>query len=267
MFCAHIAYMRAKCASLMMTAVSEMKGNQSNFKKALYVLIPILVIGGGVSGYLAYASAAGTTSLAPAKSGTNALANTKVEFSVAITHQDETFANVVWMTQMALKGQYWSASCYAFCHGVTYRLDPTITTQGTEYLQCRIFGSDPTLGSNCASTYESELGTVIGVSAQTSGTGTSDSYSSGACSSSDMVSNLSSGNPETGTVTAGTAASGSVTTTIAYTFTATGSVSNAQVACLLTATSNYLVVADGTFGPDTLSSGNTLTITWSITTS
>lgn len=250
----------------MSSVTEEMKG-RSKGKTALFVLIPLLVIGGGVAGYLAYGSSVAAATTSSSRTGTNTVANTKVEFSVAITHQDESFANVVWMTQMALKGQYWSASCYAFCHGVTYKLDPTITTQGTEYLQCRIFGSDPTLAASCGSTYESELATVIGVSAQSSGTGTSDSYSSGACSSSDMVSNLSSGNPETGTVTAGTAASGSVTTTIAYTFTATGSVSGAQVACLLTATSSYLVVADGTFGPDTLSSGNTLTITWSITTS
>ena len=58
-----------------------------------------------------------------------------------------------------------------------------------------------------------------------------------------------------------------MTTTISNTFTAAESDSSVQVACLMTETNagaHPYIYAEGQFGPDSLVSGNTLAITWSI---
>jgi hypothetical protein len=69
-----------------------------------------------------------------------------------------------------------------------------------------------------------------------------------------------------GTVTPGVLSS-TVTTTISHTFTAAETDNSVQVACLQTELhggGNTIIYAEGTFGPDSLVSGNTIQITWSI---
>jgi len=224
-----------------MSAATEMRRSRSKFRTALLVLIPLLVIGGGVAGYLAYASVAGAPGPAPSGSGTNTSSAVKVEFAVTITHQEQRAADFVWLAQMALKGQFWSASCYISCSkGVTYTLDPTtlITNVGHDFEQCKVFGAAGTI--TCTS---ADIASVIGNELESGGL-------------TDVA----------GTVTPG--ASGStVTTTITHTFTAAETDSSVQVSCLQTelhSGSNPVIYAEGTFGPDTLASGNTLAITWTI---
>jgi hypothetical protein len=243
-----------------MSAASQTSVGRSRSKKALLVLIPLLVIG-GVAGFLTYASLPAATSGAAPSAGTATSSNVKIQFAVTIDHQNQHFADFGWLAQMALKGQYWSASCYAFCSkGVTYTLDPVITNDGHDFEQCKVFGSAGTVTCTAA-----DVATVIGVSANSGTPAAADTYATGPCDSSNLVT-ANGFAPVAGTVTAGTAGT-TVTTTIKNTFTASGTESSLQAACLLTETtagSNIIVYAEGTFGPDSLTSGNTLQITWSI---
>jgi hypothetical protein len=245
-------------------------------RRVLQVIVPILLITGGTLGYLAYTGNA----VAPAlNSGTNASSQVKVEFAVAVNHQEQKIADFPWLLQMALKGEFWRASCYFFCNGVTYTMDPTIiTNEGVDYIQCIVFGvTHADTGYTCTvASGATNRAQDIAVSA-TSGAGdaATDTYagSTGGCYSGIVLTTngFILASPTTTpavTVTAGTPASNSVTTTIAVTYTATGTQANVQSACLLTGTSGTIyLVAEGTFGPDSLVSGNTLTITWSMTTS
>ena len=189
-------------------------------------------------------------------------------------------ADFVWLAQMALKGQFWTPSCYFFCNGVSYYLDPTvITNEGVDYIQCVAFGvTHADTGYTCTVTGgTTNRAQVIAVStASGASDAATDTYagSTGGCYSGvvQTTDGFILASPSTSpavTVTAGTPASNSVTTTIAVTYTdATAGVSNLQSACLLTASSGTIyLLAEGTFGPDTLAIGNTLTITWSMTTS
>jgi len=249
-----------------MSTATEMRRSRSKFRTALLVLIPLLVIGGGVAGYLAYASVAGAAGPAPSGSGTNTSSAVKVEFAVTITHQEQRAADFVWLAQMALKGQFWSASCYISCSkGVTYTLDPTtlITNVGHDFEQCKVFGAAGTI--TCTS---ADIASVIGLSESATAPAAADTSASGPCKTTATANELESGGltDVAGTVTPG--ASGStVTTTITHTFTAAETDSSVQVSCLQTelhSGSNPVIYAEGTFGPDTLASGNTLAITWTI---
>ncbi len=248
-----------------MPAATEIREGRSKFKTALFVLIPLLVIGGGVAGFLAYSSMPTLGSTA-AGSGTNTSSDVKVEFSVTISHQEQHSADFAWLAQMALKGQYWSASCYVLCsHGVTYTLDPTtlITNDGHDFEQCKVFGSAGTI--TCTS---ADIASVIGLSESATAPAAADTSASGPCKTTTTANELESGGlaDVAGTVTAGAAGS-TVTTTIAHTFSAAETDSSVQVACLQTelhSGSNPIIYAEGTFGPDTLASGNTLAITWTI---
>ena len=249
-----------------MSAATEMGKSRSKFRTALFVLIPLLVIGGGVAGYLGYASVAGLSGSTASGSGTNTSSAVKVEFSVTITHQEQHAADFVWLAQMAMKGQYWSASCYAFCSkGVTYTLDPTtlITSDGHDFEQCKVFGSAGTV--TCTS---ADVASVIGLSESATTPTAADTSASGPCKTTATANELETGGltDVAGTVTAGSAGT-TVTTTIAHTFTAAETDTSVQVACLQTelhSGSNPIIYAEGQFGPDTLASGNTLAITWTI---
>jgi len=246
-----------------MSAATQVKSGRSRFTRALYVLIPLLVIGGGVAGYLAYASVPSLSHNA-GQSGTNTSSDVKIEFAVAVTHQEQRSANFLWLAQMAMKGQFWSASCYVFCSkGVTYTLDPLITNYGHDFEQCKVFGSAGTI--TCTS---ADIADVIGLSESSTAPAAGDTASSGPCKTTSTANEIESGGLTdiAGTVTAGTAGS-TVTTTIAHTFTAAETDSSVQVACLQTEVhtgGNVIIYAEGTFGPDSLVSGNTITITWSI---
>src|SRR5580692_4132961 len=109
---------------------------QRNVRIALVVLVPLLVSTGLFGFYLISASPAATG----VAGGTNAGSSLKLQFDVGITHQEQRGADLLWMAQMALKGQFWSASCIVMCSkGVTYTLDPTIiTNQGHGIEQCLV---------------------------------------------------------------------------------------------------------------------------------
>jgi len=248
-----------------MSAVTEMRKGNSKYRSALFVLIPLLVIGGGVAGYLAYSSVSGVVGPS-SESGTNTSSAVKVEFSVTITHQEQHEADLVWLAQMAMKGQYWSASCYLLCSkGVTYTLDPTtlITSDGHDFEQCKVFGSAGTV--TCTS---ADISNVIGLSESATTPTAADTDASGPCKTTATALEIETGGLTdiAGTVSAGTAGT-TVTTTISHTFTAAEADSSVQVACLQTelhSGSNPIIYAEGQFGPDTLASGNTLAITWTI---
>lgn len=231
-------------------------------RKILLALLPFLILGAGVAGYIAYAS---VPALQHA-SRTAASSSVKVEFAITIKHQEQRAADVVWLTQMALKGQQWSASCYVFCSsGVTYTLDPTtlITNVGHDFEQCKVFGSAGTI--TCTS---ADIASVIGLSLSSTTPAAGDTSASGPCKTTATANEIESGGltDVAGTVTAG-ASGTTVTTTIAHTFTAAETDTSVQVACLQTelhSGTNPIIYAEGTFGPDTLASGNTLAITWTI---
>lgn len=237
------------------------------------MLLPLLLIVGGTFAYVSYTGSG--VSLPQVGSGTSATSQVQVEFAVSTYHQEQRVADFGWLTQMALKGEFWQASCYFFCSkGITYTLDPTALTQeGVDFIQCRMFGVTKNLGYTCSTdTHQANVIAVSGLSSPT--IADTDTYAGGsgvACSSTNVVSTngFILASPSTSpavTVTAGTPASGpTTTTTLAVTYTATGS-QTLTSACLLTSTTSTIyLLAEGTFGPDTLASGNTLTITWSMT--
>jgi hypothetical protein len=255
-----------------MSAATQAATGRSRYKKALLALIPILVIGGGVAGFLAYSANLPMLSHA---SGTNASSPIKVDFAVSIHHQEQRSADFAWLAQMALKGQFWSASCYVSCaNGVTYKLDPQpfVVDQGQDFEQCRLFGVTKNLAYTCSS--NTNLANVEGVSTSATALSVTDTYASATapCGGTLIASTNGLGIVAAGTVTAGTPSGsgttqGSTVVTIANTFTdATATTSNVQDACLLTGTTGTIyIVAEGNFGPDTLAVGNTLTITWTMT--
>jgi hypothetical protein len=189
--------------------------------------------------------------------GTDAVGTAEcVRLTVQITHQEQTVADP------KLLAEGYTPSCFIFCHGIVYTLDPTvlITNDGHDFEQCKVFGKAGTI--TCTS---ADVATVIGLSSSTTAPAATDTFASGPCSSTNEI--TTSGLTDVaGTVTAG-AAGTTVTTSITNTFTASAAVSNVQVACLqteLNTGTNVIIYAEGTFGPDSLASGNTLQITWQI---
>ena len=207
-------------------------------------------------------------------SGLNTQSPVKAEFTVTINHQEQKAADFGWLAQMALKGEFWSASCYLVCDGVTYKLDPQpfVVNQGQDFEQCRLFGVEKVIAYTCAT--DTHLATVMGVSTSATALAVTDTYalSTAPCGSTLIASTNGLGIVTAGTVTAGTPSGTSTTqgttvVTVANPFTdSTGSTSSVQDACLLTSTAATIyLVAEGNFGPDTLAVGNTLTIAWTLT--
>jgi hypothetical protein len=240
--------------------MADKNRGRGNARIALFVIVPLLVVT-GLFGYYLTSASPFVTGVA---GGTSAASSLKLQFDVGITHQEQRSADILWMAQMALKGQFWSASCYVMCSkGVTYTLDPTIiTNQGHGVEQCLVFGT--TLTGTCTA---GNFAKVIGLSVSAATPAAADTAASGPCSvGTNLI--IAGGLTDVAGVVTPAADSSSVVTTIAATFTATGTTASVQTACLLSALNsgtNPLVYAEGTFGPDSLVSGNTLTITWSIT--
>jgi hypothetical protein len=189
--------------------------------------------------------------------GTDAVGTAEcARLTVQIVHQEQTVADP------KLIAEGYIPSCLISCHGIVYTLDPTvlITNSGHDFEQCKVFGKAGTITCTAA-----DVATVIGLSSSATVPAATDTFSSGPCSSTNEI--TTSGLTDVaGTVTAG-AAGTTVTTSITNTFTASATVSNVQVACLQTEVNtgtNVIVYAEGTFGPDSLASGNTLQITWQI---
>jgi hypothetical protein len=227
-------------------------------RNVMVAVVGVLMVTGIFGFYLGSA----TIGASPAPSGTNVISATSLHLSIAITKPQQRSADIVWMAKMALKGQFWSASCYAFCaNGITYTMDPTITNQGHDVEQCLVFGASTS--DTCTA---GNFPKWIGLSVSATAIAATDTITTGPCASGAVL--TANGMLDVaGTVTPG--ASGStVTTTITNTFTdGTATTTGITTACLLSAlatTGTALVYAEGNFGPDTLAIGNTLTITWSI---
>jgi hypothetical protein len=231
-------------------------GFKHRTKVALTVAIAVSLIAlAGVGGFIVW----GTTVHAPTVcsqatttgSGLGATDSSCVTMTVKIVHQEQRFVDLKLITEG------FTASCWAFCsNGITYTLDPTvlITNNGHDFEQCKIFGSAGTITCTAADTAD-----VIMLSSSASTPAATDTSCAGGITSGGLMDAL-------GTVTP-SAAGSTVTTTISHTFTAGETDSNVQLSCLMTELhngANPVDYAEGTFGPDTLVSGNTLTITWTI---
>lgn len=186
-----------------------------------------------------------------------------VHLTVVINHQNEQFVNV------GLLSEGFTANCYAFCkNGIIYTLDPTvlITNGGHGFEQCKVFGT--TSSEICES---GDSAVIIGLSSAGVSPVSTDYSATGPCtttaSGNYVFSGTSSGLSDVKGTTVAQVDSSTVTTTISNTFTALGTQANLQTACLLTELTSGaqpVVYAEGTFGPDSLVSGNTIQITWSI---
>lgn len=245
-----------------MQVAAQEKRRSTSRKRALISgsAVAVIAVGLLVAAPYLYSSSSphpqATCAMPNGAAGTfDALTSSCIDFTVVITHQEQSFVNV------KLLQEGFSASCWAFCHGITYTLDPTvITNDGHDFEQCKVFGSSGTI--TCT---PGDTATVIGLSENSGTPAAADTYSSGPCDSTNLI--TTGGLADlAGTVSPGTAGS-TVTTTISHTFTAAETDSAVQAACLLTETntgSDVVVYAEGTFGPDSLVTGNTLAITWSI---
>lgn len=192
-------------------------------------------------------------------SGLNSGVGACARLTVVIDHQEQTSANP------ELLAEGFSASCMVNCNGIIYTLDPTvlITNGGHDFEQCKTFGTAGTI--TCTS---ADSATIIGLSESISAPLTGDYSAVGPCKTTSPGLEISTGGLAAiaGTTTPG-AQSSTVTTTVTHTFTAAETDNSVQVACLQTELSsgtNPIIYAEGTFGPDSLVSGNTIAITWSI---
>jgi hypothetical protein len=201
-------------------------------------------------------------------------AGMKVEIAYVI-HQivpapGSASASFIWSRLFAdptLLGQGFVADCAQFCYGgINYYLDPTtlITNQGVGAVQCLIFGATTT--DTCTA---GNFPKVEGFSVDTHTPAAGDTWAGGAtipCSSSNVIVDGNGLIDVAGTLTTAANAA-TITATIAHTFTATGSYTAVQVSCLLTALAsgtNPLIFAEGTFGPDSFVSGDTIAATWTV---
>jgi hypothetical protein len=230
-------------------------------------IIPAFLICGATVGYLfsTGASVSASSILGP---GNSAVSNAKVTLQVNVNHNDQHSVDLLWLIQMAFKGQFWRPSCLLFCsNGVSYYLDPTvlITNYGRDFEQCKVFGASGTITCTAA-----DVATVIGVSTGSTVPAATDTWGgTGPCTALGGLQSTNGFVTIAGTVTPGTAGT-NVATSVSNKFTDnTAPTSNLQAACLfteLTATgTNIILYAEGTFGPDNLVVGNAITITWSVT--
>lgn len=158
----------------------------------------------------------------------------------------------------------WWASCLSSCSSVTYREDPAalMTNDGHDFMfNCKDFGTSSVI--TCTST-DKALDMMLSTSSSSLGvtdTGCGGGSGSGQITTGGLA-------DAAGTFTAGTASGGSVTSTLSYTWTATTTNSNVQVQCINTELhtgSNVVLVYEFNFGPASFVSGNTLSITDTLT--
>src|SRR5207245_1392613 len=166
------------------------------------------------------------------------------ELTIQITHVHQTFANLVWLWDEWMQGQYWTPDCWVNCQGVTYTLDPTVSimNRGRDFEQCKVFGAAGTITCTAA-----DIAQFLSVSTSNTVT-TTDT----ACPATVQTTNGFS--IAAGTIVAG-AAGATVTTTVAFTWTASAAVGPVSLACLQTEAGgggNIVLYLEGQFGPDTL---------------
>jgi hypothetical protein len=168
--------------------------------------------------------------------------------------------------------QGYTPDCLQWCwSGINYFMDPTtlITSQGRGVEQCSVFqGTGVT--DTCTTTNKA---TYLGTSLDTHTPAAGDTWAGGAtipCSSTNLIVDANGLRDVAATVTAG-ANGATVSTTLAKTFSITGTYTSAQVSCVISGTgtnadsgTNPLIYAEGTYGPDTFHTGDSLTYTWVI---
>lgn len=177
-----------------------------------------------------------------------------------------------------LVSQGYTPDCIKQCYnGINYFRDPTtlITNQGRGVEQCSVFhgtGVTDTCTTTNVASYEgwsTKLQSGQTVNATDAWSGTHQSCSTGG-GGTYLIVDANGLRDVAATVTA--AANGAtVSTSLAKTFSITGTYTAVQVACLLSGTgtnadggTNPLIYAEATFGPDTFHSGDGLTGVWVI---
>jgi len=175
--------------------------------------------------------------------------------NVVLTTQDHS-ANLTYVDE----GFY--ASCLWNCNGVVYREDPTaiMVNTGHDFWSCKFFGASE--GITCTS---ADVATKMELSTSSASLVATDTGCGGGAGSGQITSGGLA--DSAGTFTAGTPSAGSVTDTLAHTWTAAETDSNVQVQCVNTelhSGGNIVLVYEFNLGPLTLTSGNTLAITDSL---
>ena len=184
-----------------------------------------------------------------------------ISFGVVIYRPHDVFAN-----QTLTHGV---PDCLSFClGGIHYWQDPTvlITNEGRDVEQCGIWQVGGTIACQISSV---DIPDILWFSTSTNTPAATDTNAgaTGPCYSG-LGGVITSGGLKDadGTVTAG-AQGATVTTTISLLFTAAETDTAVQASCIKTETdagSHIFIYAEGTFGPDTLNSGDTITPTWKI---
>ena len=181
---------------------------------------------------------------------------------------NDLFANQTLINAFAQKNITLTPDCRSWCFGgIHYFEDPTtvITNEAHDYIQYEL-----THTAHAVTPGGSDYAVVEGVSTSGSTPAVTDTYAGGGPCSTGVINNGGVGfNTIAGTTTPGTPSAGSVTWTTATTFTASGAgLASVQVGCLLThvvGSGTPYIFAEGTMGPFSFVSGNTLTLTWQIT--
>lgn len=181
-----------------------------------------------------------------------------IKGSIKIIHQEQTTADI------NLLREGYNASCLFYCNGITYTQDPTaiMTNNGHDFMfNCKDFGTSSVISCQSADLSQYMELSTSSTTPLVTDTGCGGGAGSGQITSGGLA-------DVTGTFTAGTASSGSVTSTLSHTWTAAETDSNVQLLCINTEAhtgTHIILVYELTFGPDTLISGNILTITLSVT--
>lgn len=239
-------------------------------KTVLLSLFGIILLSGlaiaNVSAYYSYAAASSPHITIPkVASCSGGLCSNETEtatLSVVYYAPHDLIANRTLLD--SVKGL--TPDCWALCYnGVHYFEDPTIliTNEGHDYIQYMLSGV-----AHSVTPGSTDRATIEGVSTSATAPLVTDTFAAaGPCDTSNIASTMGF-TAVAGTVTAGTPSAGSVTWTIVNTFTASGTLASVQVGCLLTevtAGSHPYIFGEGTFGPFSFVSGNTLAETWQIT--
>ena len=166
---------------------------------------------------------------------------------VQITFFDHQATDV----NQTLISQGWKPDCQTSCHGIHYDYDThnKITNNGVGFLQDQTLGTTPS-----ATAYANWIALTTDTAIP--------AYTDTACTSEITTNGL---QRAAGTLVKGTPAAGSSVSTNTKTFTATGTFTAVDKACLFTASASGTLVADTLFSAVNMVNGDQLTINWQIT--
>ena len=184
-----------------------------------------------------------------------------VKLTVILGHPNDKAAD------LGLVWEGYSPSCWAFCNGVTYTLDPTvhIANGGMDCIQFKVHGVKS--GTTCSVSSKSAAGnqnaTYLMVSASS---GHTPAFTDTSCPA--TVATTNGFSIAAGTPTAGTPSSGSEVFQLTTTWKgATGATASLDDACISWTNSNAAntLYAQGQIGTTTVNVGDTLQTLWQIT--